>query len=115
MQIGLAIHDWWFWGTWAVVLHYTLVMIAVVCMLQGRRSPAATIAWLMSFFMIPYLGVIAYFLFGGTKLRRHQKLPNSLRATASQRTSPKAIAKLHPEGASLRSLVENYGLPPVTV
>lgn len=108
-------HNWWFWGTWAVVLHYTLVMIALVCMLRGRRSPGATIAWLLSFFMIPYFGVIAYFLFGGTKLRHHQNLPNSLRARASQRTSPAATAKLHPEGASLRSLVENYGLPPVTV
>jgi hypothetical protein len=45
-------------------------MIAVLgSLLRQRRSPGATIAWLMLIVLMPPIGLPAYFFLGGRKLR----------------------------------------------
>jgi cardiolipin synthase A/B len=58
----------------AFVLDLTIRVLAVVFVPKNRR-PATAAAWLLAIFFIPYAGIIAFLLFGSTKLprRRRQK------------------------------------------
>ncbi len=63
------------------------VLIAVIVV--QRRAPGTTIAWLLAIVFIPYVGVPAYLVFGGRKLRstskprlyRPQDAPEAARGT----------------------------------
>lgn len=61
---------------WAIVTHVAFilgVLLAIVAlghMLRQRRSPAGTVAWLLAFVLIPYIGVPLYLLIGSRKVRQ---------------------------------------------
>ena len=48
-----------------------LVPLCVWIVLQ-KREPAATISWVLSLAMLPYLGFLIYFLFGPQKIKRQR-------------------------------------------
>ena len=52
------------------VLGFALCLLLVTRLLRAHRPPGVTMAWLLAIVLIPYVGVPAYFLFGGRKLRR---------------------------------------------
>ncbi|HEY8318645.1 MAG TPA: cardiolipin synthase [Amnibacterium sp.] len=56
------------------VLDLTIRVLAVVFVPKNRR-PATAMAWLLTIFFVPYLGVLVFLLFGSTKLpkRRREK------------------------------------------
>jgi cardiolipin synthase len=56
-----------------VALDVTIRVLAVVFVPKNRR-PATATAWLLAIFFIPYAGVIAFLLFGSTKLPRRRRL-----------------------------------------
>lgn len=53
-----------------IVACYILAIIVASNILRRRITPAGTIAWLLAIFLIPYLGIPLYFIFGGRKTRR---------------------------------------------
>jgi cardiolipin synthase len=50
-----------------VLLH--VAAVATILMSQ-RREPTATLAWLLSVVLLPFLGLVAYLVFGRTRFRR---------------------------------------------
>jgi len=48
-----------------------IALVAVGLILE-RRSPAATLAWLLALLFMPYFGFLVYLLFGPRRLRRRQ-------------------------------------------
>jgi cardiolipin synthase len=61
--------SWWTIATIAEVVW--IVSMALGIVLQ-RRSPVATIAWILVLAWLPLLGIAVYFLFGPRRLRRRQ-------------------------------------------
>jgi len=48
------------------------VALAAVGLILERRSPAATLAWLLALLFMPYFGYLIYLLFGPRRLRRRR-------------------------------------------
>ena len=66
--------EWWFDAVVAVGGE-VLVVLAFLHMISVRRSPGSMIAWTLAMFLLPYVAVPFYFLFGHRKLiKRYNKL-----------------------------------------
>lgn len=52
-----------FWEL-AIVLNYIIVIIAVITLLLGNLSPTKTLSYLLALIVLPYVGLIFYYLFG---------------------------------------------------
>ena len=53
-----------------IIAGFILAIVVASNILRHRRTPAGTIAWLLAIFLIPYIGIPLYFIFGGRKTRR---------------------------------------------
>ncbi|KAA9108394.1 cardiolipin synthase [Microbacterium rhizomatis] len=54
---------------WTVlVLADLAIKVAALIILPRDRKPTAAMAWLLTIFLIPFLGIFLFFVFGGTKL-----------------------------------------------
>jgi len=86
---------------------YLLAIMGIAHMLRHRRSPSATIAWLLAFVLLPYVGVIAYLMFGGRKVRSNatRKEPLSLTPAEADERAPANDFDL---------LLQRFGLPGAT-
>lgn len=51
------------------ILGFFLAVTLLVHQSRTQRSPSSTLAWLLSILLVPYLGVPAYLIFGGRKIR----------------------------------------------
>jgi cardiolipin synthase len=51
-------------------LGFLLALIFLAYLIQQKRSPASTMAWLLLVLFLPYVGVPLYLMFGGRKLNR---------------------------------------------
>ncbi len=70
-----AWHD--FWSIPHVKFYLTLAWVLYLVPLCGwivlqKREPAATISWVLSLALLPYLGYIIYFLLGPQKIKRQR-------------------------------------------
>ncbi len=54
----------------AFLVNCGLALFAVVSILRQRWDPPAMLAWILAVLAIPFVGVAAYFLLGGTRIRR---------------------------------------------
>ena len=52
------------------MLGFLLAILLVFRLLRERRSPSSTLAWLLVTFLVPYVGVPLYLIFGGRKMKR---------------------------------------------
>ncbi|MDO5609683.1 MAG: cardiolipin synthase [Pseudomonadota bacterium] len=73
------ITDWWaaFWSIPHIGPLVTVAWLAYLVWLGGwivlqKREPAATLSWLLSLALLPYLGFVIYQLFGPQKIRRQR-------------------------------------------
>lgn len=72
-------------GTWLAVLWLGYVVALGIYIILQKREPAATLSWLFSLALLPYLGFVVYYLLGPQKIRRqrlrrprsHQVYPNA--------------------------------------
>ncbi|MFT4257324.1 MAG: cardiolipin synthase [Pseudoxanthomonas sp.] len=97
------------WITAAWLLY--LVPLCAWIVLQ-KREPVATLSWLLSLSLLPYLGFAVYFLFGPQKIRRQ-----SLRRHYSRKTveANAAALGLDEQCTELARLAQaTTGLPPST-
>src|SRR5665647_2423282 len=52
------------------ILGFFLAVTLLVHQNRSQRSPSSTVAWLLAILLVPYLGVPAYIMFGGRKIKR---------------------------------------------
>jgi cardiolipin synthase len=60
------------------ILGFLLAVTLLVHQSRETRSPSSTVAWLLAILLVPYLGVPAYMLFGGRKLKHMTKYKANL-------------------------------------
>lgn len=53
-----------------VIVGYFLALVMSLRVVLQRREPTATLAWILSVILVPYLGVLAYLIFGRKRLDR---------------------------------------------
>ena len=73
--IALLSLAWLFW-----------VALVGIGLILERRSPAATLAWLLALLFMPYFGFLVYLLFGPRRLRRRRLRYDRARARLIQST-----------------------------
>jgi cardiolipin synthase A/B len=83
-----------------VVFGATLALFAVLLLVQQRRSPQSTAAWLLFVFLLPYLALPMFLMFG----IRKPYSASRLKFTEAGHQAPVASA--------LDSVFRNYGVPP---
>src|SRR5262245_11888965 len=86
-----------------LIVGYILAILASAHMLRHRRSPAATMAWLMAFILLPYVGVALYLMFGNRKIRSSQD---------ATRPIPAANIRGAAYENELCSMLQQYGIAP---
>ena len=99
--------QWWITGAWLLYL----VPLCAWIVLQ-KREPVATLSWLLSLALLPYVGYLIYFLLGPQRIKRHQ-----LRRTRSREgvESYEVFAPSDGNSAELPMLAQKTtGLPPAT-
>src|SRR3954465_5030254 len=67
----------WTWlgavlGAIAVAFHLVICVLALG-VLPGNRKPSTAMAWLILILAVPYLGIIAFLLFGSTSVGRKRR------------------------------------------
>lgn len=79
---------------------FVFALVLCVQLVRQRRSPTSTIAWLLAIFLVPYVGVPFYMVFGGRKMKymtaRKDALPRTERVAAG--TDPGLEATQREEG-----------------
>lgn len=97
------------WLLWMLLVGAALIL--------ERRSPSATLAWLLALLFMPYVGAIVYFLFGPRRLRRrrlrYSRARNRLIQSAQHRLrKDEVILAGFPDGAlevQLATLMKHSG------
>jgi cardiolipin synthase len=107
----------WDWGRIAEVMDVlTLVGYAVpivmLFVIPSNRKPSSATAWLLLMLLLPYLGLLIYFLIGNPKLparRRAQQLTATERIAVAVQQARKATAENDEAQVSLRpAAAERY-------
>lgn len=90
-----------------LLVEVVMILAAIAHMLRHHRSPGSTIAWLLAFVLLPYVGVAMYLLLGDRKLRRDRRRKPVTKFHAS--------TELPNEQAFYADrMFQNYGLPGAT-
>jgi len=103
------------WWTIATIAEVVWIVVMGTGIVLERRSPAATIAWIVLLAWLPLLGVAVYFFFGPRRLRRR-----TLRRAAGQKLLAQAVTSIaedsdHPiaRGQLAKSIVAAGEAPPL--
>jgi cardiolipin synthase A/B len=81
------------------ILGFLLAMTLMVHQNRLQRSPSSTVAWLLAILLVPYLGVPAYVIFGGRKLKRMIKNKANLKLDikdAKERLVTQGVGSIFP-------------------
>ena len=78
-------------GAWLAAFWIAYLLVLGVYIILQKREPAATLSWLFSLALLPYLGFLIYYLFGPQKISRqrlrrprgYKMLPDSVHPDAS--------------------------------
>ncbi len=91
-----------------LILGFLLAVVLVSKIVrQDRRSPSATMAWLLIIVLVPWLGVPLYLMLGGRKIRR--------RAERKQKLDLRKDTTVPTERAELVDrILRNYNMPGAT-
>ena len=77
-----------------ITLSYLIWAIAVcIGLILARRSPVATVGWMVSLLFLPYVGALVYLFFGPRRLRRKR-----LRYSQARKLIGQAAARLEKAG-----------------
>jgi cardiolipin synthase A/B len=97
--------QWWITGAWLLYL----VPLCAWIVLQ-KREPVATLSWLLSLALLPYIGYLIYFLLGPQRIKRHQLRRTRARAGLDRY---EVFAPTDGNSAELPMLAQKItGLPP---
>lgn len=92
------------------------VVVLAVWILFEKRSPLATIAWILALIALPYVGFVVFFVVGPRRLERkrlkHKRARGAISATTPLGASEPPPAKHDPRVEQLVHLVTRAGEPP---
>ena len=57
----------------ALVLANIVICVLALGVLPGNRKPSTAMAWLILILAVPYLGIVAFLLFGSTSVGRKRR------------------------------------------
>lgn len=94
------------------------VIVLATWILFEKRSPVATLAWILSLIALPYVGFVVFFLFGPRRLLRkrlkHKRARGTVTATTPLGASEPPPAQYDPRVEQLVQLVKKTGEPPAS-
>jgi cardiolipin synthase len=94
------------------------VVVLATWILFEKRSPVATLAWILSLVALPYVGFVIFFLFGPRHLLRkrlkHKRARGTVTATTPLGASEPPPAQYDPRVEQLVHLVKKTGEPPAS-
>ena len=101
-----------------LLLHLSLSVGLSLVLLTRRREPVVTLAWILGFFLVPFVSVLLYLFFGYQKYHRRKRLKNYLSAvvTAGQEAAgqPDGSMAARLEVSGIKRLVARLtGMPAV--
>jgi cardiolipin synthase len=94
------------------------VVVLATWILFEKRSPVATLAWILSLIALPYVGFVVFFLFGPRRLVRkrlkHKRARGAVTASTPLGASEPPPAQSDPRVEQLVHLVKRAGEPPAS-
>jgi cardiolipin synthase len=94
------------------------VVVLATWILFEKRSPVATLAWILSLIALPYVGFVVFFLFGPRRLLRrrlkHKRARGAVTASTPLGASEPPPAQYDPRVEQLVHLVKKAGEPPAS-
>ena len=87
-------HPWTFWLGWAWTASSVVLTLWIV--LQ-RRSPVATLAWIVTLNLMPVVGLAVYAAFGPQRVRRQRMKRWRQKAVVMSRQDSQALREAHAE------------------
>lgn len=118
----ISVEQFWHdWGTVFLLLEMVWVVGLSVWIIQERRSPAVTLAWIFGLSLLPVVGAGVFWLLGPRRLRRRQfryklarqQVINLGIPTRRHDSAPLPVLP-YPHFAPLAELVYRLGEPPPT-
>lgn len=97
----------WLLTPLGLIVGVVLAAVVLANMIRQPRAPSATIAWLLVILLVPYVGVPAYLLLGGRKMRRMAEDKPDLRVAG---TTAHVVAT----PGSLDAVLRSYGIAGAT-
>ncbi len=102
--------------TGILIAGYVLTWAAIPHVLLSKKRPAATLAWVWSILLFPYLGALAYLLLGADRIKR-KRLRRAAQAKFSRHgenaAATEKVSNQSPAAASLvRALASINEIPP---
>lgn len=106
-------------------MFFTVLTIAEVVYVLGlgawilleKRSPVATVAWILALVALPYVGFVVFFFFGPRRIRRkrlrHKRARGAVAGGAAPTPSARAAAATDPRETQLVTLATRAGEPPL--
>jgi cardiolipin synthase len=92
---------------WTVAaVGYVLTLAAIPHVLLAGKRPAATLAWVWSILLFPYLGALAYFTFGADRLRRRRLRRIAHRSLPAHDQSPRASVAMEAADPAIRAMLK---------
>lgn len=99
---------WWWYPSaaeWWVAVILAVVWIAIVLValatIPRNRRPTTALAWLLAIFLLPYLGLVVFLLFGTNRLssrrRRRQAEVDEIIREATRSIDDESVIPAHPE------------------
>lgn len=107
MSDWLKSTDYWLLPEISTTLGFLLALIFLAYLIQQKRSPASTMAWLLLVVFLPYIGVPLYLMLGGRKL--HRMARRKARVYARSQSQQPNLADRNTERFLL-----SYGVPPAS-
>ncbi len=97
--------DYWLLPELTTHIGFLLALVFLAYLIQQKRSPASTLAWLLLVLFLPYLGVPLYLMFGGRKMIRMARQ----KAQVYDRTQPRPTSQFD---SDTERFLLSYGVPP---
>jgi cardiolipin synthase len=72
---------------------FALGVLFMFRLLRAEKAPSSTLAWLLVIFLLPYIGVPLYIIFGGRKIRKKIKRKEVLDKIVSELLDPDEITQ----------------------
>jgi cardiolipin synthase A/B len=99
--------DYWLLPEITTHIGFLLALIFLAYLIQQKRSPASTMAWLLLVLFLPYVGVPLYLMFGGRKLNRMARRKARV-YDRSQSQQPSLVDR------KTERFLLSYGVPPAS-
>ena len=99
--------DYWLLPEITTHLGFLLALVFLAYLIQQKRSPASTMAWLLLVLFLPYVGVPLYLMLGGRKMIRMARR----KAQVYDRTHLRPPSRFD---CDTERFLLSYGVPPAS-